>query len=49
MHILFTDETEYTLFYGSMSEGMLKNTNGIFYESFTDSYLQGKSFYNSVC
>lgn len=38
VHILFTEETKYTIFYGSMPEGMLKNTNGVFYESVADSY-----------
>ena len=35
--------------YGSMPEETLKNTNGIAYESSADSYLQGKSSYNSMC
>lgn len=38
MHILFTEETEYTFFYGSMPEAMLKITNGVFYETLADSY-----------
>lgn len=45
VHILFTEEIEY----GSVPEEMLKNTNGIAYESSADSYLQGKSSYNSMC
>lgn len=45
VHILFTEEIEY----GSMPEETLKNTNGIAYESSADSYLQGKSSYNSMC
>lgn len=45
VHILFTEEIKY----GSMPEEMLKNTNGIAYEFSADSYLQGKSAYNSMC
>ncbi|KAI4548135.1 hypothetical protein MG293_000465 [Ovis ammon polii] len=42
---LVSEEIEY----GSMPEETLKNTNGIAYESSADSYLQGKSSYNSMC
>lgn len=49
VHILFTEETEYTLFYGSVPKGMLKNTNGVFYDSLVDSYLQCQSSFNSMC
>lgn len=49
MSILFTEEMKHTFFYGSMPEGMLKNTKGVFYESIADSYSQGTSSYNSMC
>ena len=45
VHILFTEKIKY----GSMPEGMLKNTNGIAYEFSADSYFQGKSSCNSMC
>jgi hypothetical protein len=49
VHILFTEDTENTVFYESVPEGMLKNTNGVSDESEADLYSQGKSFSNSMC